>query len=404
MRRVVVTGAGVVSPIGMNLEDFRASLLAGRGAIGPIQSFDASEFVCQVAAEIHGYDPKAHFSAAELTLMDRFAQFALLSAREAMTHSGLVIDDELAERASVIHGTGIGGQITQDEAYEKIIVQGGKRLHPFTVPKLMTNSGTSQISMAFGIKGPSFTTSTACSSAGHAICLAYMLIRQGMVDAALTGGAEACLTSGTIRSWEGLRVMARDTCRPFSHRRGGMVMGEGAGTLVLETLEHAQARGANILAEVIGMGMSADAGNIVQPDKDGAARALRWALQDGGLAPEDVQYINAHGTGTPQNDPTETAAIRDIFGMHADELAVSSTKSMHGHALGAAAALESIATLVALQEQVAPPTINFEAPDPECDLDYVPNEPRPMAIDVALTNSFAFGGLNTVVAFKRFAG
>jgi nodulation protein E len=256
--------------------------------------------------------------------------------------------------------------------------------------------------MDLGITGPAFATTSACSSSAHAIGVALMLLRTGMADVSLTGGSEACITFGTIKAWEGLRVLAKDTCRPFCRHRKGMVIGEGAGTLVLETLDHARARGAKIHAELIGFGMSSDAHNLIQPLAGGAAQAMRGALEDAAIAPEDVDYINAHGTGTAQNDPTETQAIRSVFGKHADQLAVSSTKSMHGHALGAAAALEAIASIVALREQKAPPTANFLEPDPQCNLNYVPNAARSMPVTVALSNSFAFGGLNTVLAFRRY--
>lgn len=401
MNRVVITGLGVVSALGRNVAEFRDGLLSGRCAIGPITQFDTSEHQVKVGAEVPNYVPEEHFDKNQLAQIDRFAQFALLATREAVADAGLSFEGELAERTAVVHGTGIGGQSTQDENYHKLYAEGGKRVHPFTIPKLMPNAGCSQITMEFGIKGPAFTTATACASSGHAIGLAYMLLRQGMVDVAVTGGAEACLTHGTMRGWEALRVASKDTCSPFSNKRGGMVVGEGGATLILETLEHAQARGAKIYGELLGFGMSADAGNIVQPSQDGAERAIRNCLNDAGLAPTDVQYVNAHGTGTPQNDPTETAAIRGVFGDHADQLAVSSTKSMHGHVLGGAAAVEAIATVIALQAQVAPPTANFTEPDPKCDLDYVPNTPRPMAIEHAISNSFAFGGLNTVLAFGR---
>lgn len=299
-------------------------------------------------------------------------------------------------------GTGIGGQTTQEENYKKLYGEKAKRLPPLTVPKLIPNAAASHVTMEFGIKGPSFSIASACASAAHSIAQSCMMLRTGLIDVAVTGGSEACITFGTVKGWEALRVTSKTDCRPFSKDRTGMILGEGSGTIVLETLEHAQARGANIYAEVIGFGMSSDAGAIVQPSREGAAQAIRAALKDARLKPEDVQYINAHGTGTPQNDPTETGAIRDVFGTHADQLAVSSTKSMHGHALGAAAALETIAVVSALQQQSAPPTMNYSEPDPQCDLDYVPNQARSMDIDAALCNSFAFGGLNCVLAFKRY--
>ncbi|MGB0721213.1 MAG: beta-ketoacyl-[acyl-carrier-protein] synthase family protein [Gammaproteobacteria bacterium] len=411
--RIVVTGLGVVSALGNDVATFDEALFKGDVGIGPITLYDDGPVEMRVAAEVRGYDEKDHFSNSQLTLMDRFAQFALLSAREAVADSGLdfaaAANDKytpgnLGNRTAVVHGTGIGGQSTQDASYHRLLVDQILRTHPFTIPKLMPNAGASQISMEFGITGPSLTTATACASTAHAIAMAVMLLRSGQADVAITGGAEACINFGTMLAWKALRVTAKDTCRPFSNKRGGMVVGEGGGTLILETLEHARARGATIHAELTGIGMSADAGNIIQPSGDGAALALANCLSDAGLSPEDVDYINAHGTGTAQNDPTESAAIRKVFGTHADNVAVSSTKSMHGHALGAAAALEAVATILALRRQTAPATMNYLEPDPKCDLDYVPNAARPMEIRNALCNSFAFGGLNAVVGFSRFQG
>ncbi len=402
MRRVVVTGMGAITALGDDVAGFQKALLATECGIAPTLQFDTKDNQVKISAEVKNYDPKAHFNKGQIAQLDRFAQFALLSAREAVADSGLEFDADLGSRTCVIHGTGIGGQNTQEDNYHKIFAEGGKRVHPFTIPKLIPSSNSSQISIEFGITGPAFTTASACSSAGHAIGMSLMMLRQGMVDVAITGGAESCINYGTILAWEALRVAAKDTCRPFSGKRGGMVVGEGGATLILETLEHAQARGAKIYAELVGLGMSSDALNIVQPSEDGATRAIQGALDDAGLRPEDIQYINAHGTGTPQNDPTETAAVRRVFGAHADKLAISSTKSMHGHTLGAAAAVESIATITALNEQIAPATANYLEPDPKCDLDYVVNEARPMEINAALSTSFAFGGLNAVLAYKRF--
>ena len=400
--RIVITGLGVISPLGHDLETFKFRLFNGESGIGPITLTDPTLLQTPIAAEVRDYDPTAHFDKSQLTQLDRFAQFALLASRQAVADAGLEFGGELGKRTAVVHGSGIGGQNTQDDNYHKVYAEGGKRVHPFTIPKLMPNAGTSQITMDLGITGPSFTTATACASAGHAIGISMLLLRAGMADVAITGGAEACITRGTMMGWDALRVTAKDTCQPFSGDRGGMVVGEGGVTLVLETLEHAQARGARIYAELTGFGMSADAGNIVQPARSGAVTALRGALRDADLEPGAVQYINAHGTGTRQNDPTETAAIREVFGAHADNLAVSSTKSMHGHLLGAGAAIEALATTLALTEQTAPATMNYNQADPECDLDYVPNQARPMSIVNALSNSFAFGGLNTVLAFRRF--
>jgi nodulation protein E len=404
MKRIVVTGMGCISALGPDRAEFTRRLLNGESGIGPITFFDTGDSLVKVAAEVKDYDGSRLFPEKQLTQLDRFAQFALVSAREAVADAGLEFKSPLSGRTAVVHGTGVGGQGTQEAGYHRMFALNEKRIHPFTVPRLMPSAGASWISMEFGITGPAFATTSACASSGHAIGMALLILRSGMTDVAVTGGSEACVTMGTIKAWERLRVMAKDTCRPFCRTRGGMVIGEGAGTLILETLEHAQARGARIYAELIGFGMSADAHNLIQPLAEGAARAMRAALDDAGVSPDAVDYINAHGTATAQNDPTETAAIHAVFGSHAKRLAVSSTKSMHGHTLGASSALEAIAAIVALNNQTAPPTANFREPDPQCDLDYVPNTARPMHIEVALSNSFAFGGLNTALLFRRYAG
>jgi nodulation protein E len=295
----------------------------------------------------------------------------------------------------------VGGQTTQDENYKRLYRDNAKRLHPLTIPKLMVNAPASQVSMHCGLRGPSFAVASACASATHAIGLAFHMVRSGAVTCAVTGGADACIAFGTMKGWEAMRVTAPDTCRPFSRDRKGLVIGEGAAILVLETEEHARQRSADILGEIVGFGMSADAYDLTSPDEGGMVRALNGALADAGLAAADIQYVNAHGTGTAANDETETKAIKRAFGSHAGKLAVSSNKSMVGHALGAAGGLELVATLMAMKEAVVPPTTNYLGPDPACDLDYVPNEARSMKIDAALSNSFAFGGLNAVLAVQR---
>ncbi len=402
MSQVVVTGLGAITALGNSVEEFQKGLMQGTDGIAPISQFQSEKVRTRIAAEVKDFNPENHFDKPQLDYLDRFAQFALVASREAVADAGLRFTKKLAQRTAVVHGTGIGGQNTQEASYHSIYACSAKRVHPFTIPKIMPNAGCSHISIEFGITGPSFTTATACSSAGHAIGLAYMMLRQGMVDVALSGGGEACITPGTMMGWDSLRVTSNDTCRPFSKNRSGTVIGEGAATLVLETLEHALSRGAKIYAEIIGFGMSADAYNIVQPLQAGAERALRMCMEDAGLMCSDIQYINAHGTATRQNDITETRAIRAVFGEEAPRLSVSSTKSMHGHTLGAAAALESLAVITALQRQKVPATMNFTAVDPECDLDYVPNEARALSIENALCNSFAFGGLNTVLGFRRY--
>ena len=402
MKTIAITGIGCISAIGQNFGQFATNLLQGSNGIRAITRFDTTDFKAKIAAEICPYDPRTLFSKAQLNLLDRYSQLALIATREAVAHAQLSFQNNpLAERTAVVIGTGIGGQDTQDLSYQRLYSEQNTRLHPFTIPKLIPSAAASHISIEFGITGPVFSTTSACASSGHALCTALLMLRSGMVDVAIAGGAEAPLTPGGLRAWEAMRIMAKDTCRPFSAKRGGMVLGEGAGTVILETLEHAQQRGATIYAEIAGCGMSADAHNMLQPTQDGAVRAMKNALHDAELALEDIQYINAHGTGTAQNDPTESAAIRTVFQQHADTLAVSSTKSMHGHTLGAAAILELIAAVIAIQKQTAPPTINYLQADPQCDLDYVPNTARPMPIRAALSNSFAFGGLNTVLAIKK---
>jgi nodulation protein E len=333
--------------------------------------------------------------------MDRFAQFAVIAAREAVTCAGVEWTPELRETAAIITGSCVGGQSTEDVGFHDVYKMGLNRVHPLTIPKTMANAGASHISMEFGITGPSYTISTACSSAGHAIGQAFWMVRNGITDLALAGGSEAPFSFGILKAWEAMRVVSPETCRPFSKDRRGMVLGEGAAMLVLEPLEAALARGATVHAEIAGFGMSADACHITQPSADGAAKAMRAALRDAGLAPEAIGYVNAHGTGTLANDATETAALHAVFGAHAGKLAISSTKSMHGHALGAAAALECVATVLALRDGVLPPTANYNVPDPECDLDVIPNQARQAQVEWAISNSFAFGGLNAVLALRK---
>lgn len=355
-----------------------------------------------IAAEVKGFEPAAYFNEKRLPLLDPVAQYALVAAREAVAQAGLDFSNQaLAERTAVVVGTGAGGESTHDESSRRLYGEGQPRVHPFSIVRSMFSASTSQICLEFGLRGPAFAVSSACASSNHALAQACMLLRAGEADVALAGGSEACITLGVVKAWEAMRVMADDTCRPFSKQRRGLVLGEGAGIFVLETLEHAQRRGATILAEFAGAGMSSDATDIVQPDAEGAARAMRAALRQAGLSPQDVDYINAHGTGTPINDVTETRAIRAVFGDHAGQLAVSSTKAMHGHALGAAGAIELVAVLGALRDSVLPPTINYLDPDPACDLDVVPNVARSRPVRAALSNSFAFGGLNAVLALRR---
>lgn len=402
MKRVVITGIGVVSAIGNNAGDFWAALSAGRSGIGPITKFDVSTIRFQNAAEVRGFDPTRHFDDKNLLWLDPFSQYGIVAAREAIADSGIEFTDTLRERSGVITGSCLGGKMTEDELYYKLYAEGKQRHQPIAIPRAMSNAVASHVSMEFGLTGATFTTSTACSSANHAIGQAFWLIRQGTLDAAVTGGSEAPLCYGNLKAWETMRVVSADTCRPFSRDRTGMILGEGGAMFVMETLDAALARGARIYAEIAGFGMSADAHHLTMPLSDGAAKAMREALVDGGLQPEEVGYVNAHGTATPANDPMESEAIRKVFGSHADKLAVSSTKSMHGHTLGAAGAIEAAATILALHHGILPPTANFNEPDPECDLDVIPNEARPTRVEAAVSNSFAFGGLNAVLAFKRW--
>ncbi|HVA12999.1 MAG TPA: beta-ketoacyl-[acyl-carrier-protein] synthase family protein [Stellaceae bacterium] len=401
MNRVVVTGLGVCASLGKNATEFSAALRAGKSAIGPISIFETDGLITKIGAQVLDFDPAAYFDSNKLPLYDRCTQLALVAAREAIRQSGLDFRAGLGARSATIIGSGVGGQTTQDENYQRLYLQGLKRCHPLTIPKLMINAPCCHITMEHGITGPSFVIASACSSANHAIGVAFQMVRSGMVEAAVTGGTEAVFTFGTIRGWEALRVMAPDTCRPFSAGRKGMVLGEGAAVLVLETRERALARGAEILAEIIGFGSTSDASDIVMPALDGAAGAIAACLQDASLAPAEVDYVNAHGTGTAANDVTETNALHKVFGDHAKKLAVSSTKSMHGHTLGAAGAIELAATIAAMRGGFIPPTANFAGVDPQCDLDYVPNEARSGHINVAISNSFAFGGHNAVVAVRR---
>ena len=401
-RAIAITGMGAISAFGEGAETLWTALREGRSGIRPLRHERAADLRVRVAAQVpESFDPGTHFPERQLSMLDRTSQFALVAANEAIAQSGLdFAADGLGLRTAVVVGTGVGGETTQDEQSRRLYAENASRLHPLSIVRLMTNAPTSQISMAHGLRGPAFAVASACASTNHAIAQAALMIRAGLVDVAVAGGTEACLSFGAMRAWEAMRVLADDTCRPFSANRRGLVLGEGAGVFVLESMAHARARGATVLGVLAGVGMSADAGDIVAPDPAGSASAMAQALADAGLAPSDIDYINAHGTGTPANDPTETAAIHRVFGTHAPKLAVSSTKSMHGHALGASGALELVAVLGAIRDGVVPPTANLDAPDPACDLDYVPNTPRELRVRAALSNSFAFGGLNAVLAVR----
>jgi nodulation protein E len=398
--RVAVTGLGVICALGHNLTQVWEALSSGRSGIATIGSVDISSLRFACGAEVRNYDPAKHFSADKLNLMDRFAQFAVIAAREAMLDSGVALTDPLRERTAVFCGTSMGGQVTQDAGFVDLYRRGRERVHPLSIARIMASAGASHISMEFGTTGPALAVSTACSSSNHAIGQAYHLVRSGGADLAIAGGSDAPFSYGALKAWEAMRVIAPDTCRPFSFDRQGTILGEGSAMLILEPLDAAQARGAKVYAEIAGFGMSSDAHHITQSSVTGPAQAMRAALRDANLQIEEVGYINAHGTATQSNDSAEARAIREVFGAGAQRLAVSSTKSMHGHALGAAGALEAVATVMALHEGILPPTANFTGPDPECDLDVVANRARASSVECALSNSFAFGGLNAVLAFR----
>ncbi len=400
--RVAVTGIGSISSLGHTVPAIWEELKEGRGGIDTITRAPPEKLHIKIAAEVKDYDETAYFGEKELPFYDRFAQFALIAAGQAIADSGVDFEkDELGAETATIIASGVGGWTTIDDSFMRMFETGVARAHPLSVPRMMISAAASQVTMKFGLTGPAFCVSSACSSANHAIGEAFWMVRSGRARAAVAGGSESEISMISQRSWESVRVLAPDTCRPFSKGRKGMVIGEGAGVLILERLEDAQARGAKIYAELAGYGLSADAGDIVMPDQKGAERAMAQALKTAEMNPEDVTYINAHGTGTQMNDKVETAAIKAVFGNHAGNLKISSTKSLHGHALGAAGALEAVATLKAMDEGVIPPTANYQEPDPDCDLDYVPNAAQEVAIAGALSNSLAFGGLNAMLAFRK---
>jgi nodulation protein E len=402
VNRVVITGAGTINALGQNVPQTLAAMQAGRCGIGELKFRDVDRLAIKIGGQVHDFDPETVFNRQQLALYDRFTQFTLLAAKEAIDQSGLVFSGDLAATSGVVLGTAGGGVGTWDENYRSVYEEGKNRVHPFVVPKLMNNAAASHVSMEFNLKGPSFTVSTACASSNHAMAQAFQMVRTGLSKTMITGGSESMLCFGGIKAWEGLRVMSKDACRPFSANRNGMVQGEGAAIFVFEELEQAKSRGADILAEVTGFAMSSDASDIVMPSQQGAARAIQGALRDARLNTEDVGYINAHGTGTAANDKTECAAVAHVFGQHANALMLSSTKSMHGHLIGATGAVELLACIMAVRDGIIAPTIGYQEPDPECALDVVPNVAREAKVDVALSNAFAFGGLNAVLALRAF--
>ncbi|GAB6933523.1 beta-ketoacyl-ACP synthase II [Calditerricola satsumensis] len=411
-RRVVITGVGVVSPVGNDARTFWASLLAGKSGIGPVTLFDASEFPTRIAGEVKDFDPSAYMDKKDVKRTDRFVQFAIAATKMALEDARLKVEELDPERIGVYIGSGIGGLATWEEQHRVLLEKGPRRVSPFLIPMMIANMASGQVSIHFGLKGPNSAPISACATGTHAIGDAFKIIQRGEADVMVAGGTEATIRPLAFAGFCAAKAMStrndepEKASRPFDKDRDGFVMGEGAGVLILEELEHAKRRGAPILAEVIGYGMSADAFHLTQPDPDGdgAKRSMLAAIRDAGIRPEEVDYINAHGTSTELNDKIETQAIKAAFGEHAYKLAVSSTKSMTGHMLGAAGAVEAIATALALRDQILPPTINYETPDPECDLDYVPNEARRARVQVALSNSFGFGGHNATIALKRYEG
>ena len=401
MKRVVITGAGTVNALARDVPGTLAAFCAGKCGISELDIRDRERLAVRIGGQVHDWDPELYFNRQQIVLYDKFTQFTLIAAREAVAQSGLTFDSDLAYETGVVLGTAGGGVNTWDDSFRAVYAEDKNRVHPFVVPKLMNNAAASHLTIEFGIKGPSFTVATACASSNHAMGLAFQMIRGGGAKAMLTGGSESMLCFGGIKAWEGLRVMSKDGCRPFSANRDGMVQGEGAAVFVFEEYEHAKARGAEIWAEVIGFAMTSDASDIVMPSQQGAARAISGALRDARISASDVGYINAHGTGTAANDKTECAAIVDVFGPHAGNVMISSTKSMHGHVIGGTGAVELLACLMALRDGVIAPTIGYDLPDPDCALDVVPNTARNVKVEVCLTNAFAFGGFNAVLALRR---
>jgi nodulation protein E len=401
LNRVAVTGMGLVSALGNTVAECWPLLARGESRIRPLADPGTPPYKFRHGAEALDFRPLDYFSEKDLLFLERFAQMAAVAAREAVTQSGISFAGELGNRSGVITGTSVGGQFSEEEGYVRLYRENNPRVAPLTIPRTMSNAGASRISLEFGIHGPCYTVSTACSSSNHSIGQAFWMVRNGQLTAAIAGGSEAVFAEGLLRAWEAMRVVSPEPCKPFSAERRGLSLGEGAAMLVLENWEHATARDTPILGEIIGFGMSSDAHHITQPCVDGPANAMLWALRDSGIEPEVVDYINAHGTGTQTNDITESQAIRAVFGAHADRVLVSSTKSMHGHTLGAAGAVEAVATLLALEHGIVPPTAHVSAIDPACGIRVVHSEPLAAKLGIALSNTFAFGGLNASLVFRR---
>lgn len=409
-RRVVITGVGMITPLGIGVEQSWNGLLAGRSGIGKITQFDAANFPTRIAGEVDGFDPEEYIEPKEIKKMDRFIHFALAAAQMAMNDSGLKITAENAERAGVIVGSGIGGLRSIEHYHSVLLEKGPRRITPFFIPMLVVNLASGQISIRFGAKGPNSAVVTACATGSHAIGDAFKIIQRGDADAMIAGGTEAVITPLGIGGFNAMKALStrndepEKASRPFDMDRDGFIMGEGAGIMVLESLETALERGAGIYAEIAGYGMAADAYHITapSPNGEGAARCMKMALQDAGVDPSEVNYINAHGTSTKAGDEIETYAIKTVFGEYAYKIPVSSTKSMTGHLLGAAGGVESVVSILSIKNDIIPPTINLDTPDPECDLDYVPKQARRTTVNYALSNSFGFGGTNACLLFRKF--
>ncbi len=407
-RRVVVTGMGVVTPIGQNVQDFWAGLKRGQSGVSPLEGFPLEDLKILIGAQIKNFDPRERLRGSKrdkiIMHADRYSWFAAAAADEAVRQSGLEMPLENPYRTACIIGSGAGGLTTYEIAYRDLFIHNKRATHPLTLLRIIGSSASAHVGIEYGVKGPTFATCSACSTAAHAIGIARDYIRNNVVDVAIAGASEAVINYGTMKAWQALHVLSPEGCFPFAKKRNGTVLGEGAGILVLEEYEHARKRGATILAELIGYGMTSDSKDMVNPDVEGPREAMRLALEDAKIGPADIDYLNAHGTATTINDKNETNAIKEVFGQHAYELAISSTKSMHGHPLGAGGGIEAAVCIKAINEGWVPPTIGLDEPDPECDLDYVPNVGRDMKVRFAMSNSFAFGGLNAVLVFAAPPG
>jgi len=409
-RRVVITGMGAITPVGLNVDETWKSMLAGKSGAGLITKFDTTEFVTKIAAEINGFDPLNHFEKKELRRLDSYTQYALVSAREAVKSSEIDLEKEDKTRIGVIVGSGIGGMMSFETEMRKLIEKGPKRISPFFIPQMISDIAAGQISIEFGLKGPNYATVSACATSGHAVGAAFETVKRGDADIMVCGGSEAAITPMGIGGFNSMKAISTrnddpsTASRPFDLNRDGFVMGEGAGIIIVEDLDHAIKRNAKIFAEIAGIGFTADAYHLTAPapEGEGAVRAMRQCITDGNLTIEDIQYVNAHGTSTPFNDKNETAAIKTVFGELAKEIAISSTKSMTGHLLGSAGAVEGIVSVLAIKNNTIPPTINYQTPDPECDLNYTPNKSQNREVTAAISNTFGFGGHNACLSFKKY--